>query len=302
MLPQNDWLNITATIVPTSFGLQSFLFSLEIIVAVAVIFFLWTINRFTKPLHKFTKAAERLGVDLHSEPLPIYGPVAVRATATAMNKMQERIQDLIQARTQMLAAISHDLRTPITRLKLRTQYLDEGELQQKIIKDLDEMEAMISETLAFAREDSRSEQRVNLDIVSMLASLCEDFADTGQDVQYIGPQTRVLINGGSVSLRRVFTNVIDNACKYAGSVTVDLHAEGDEVHILFDDNGPGIANAQLDKVFMPFYRGEHSRSRETGGTGLGLATARDIIRAHGGDIRLSNRPSGGLRVTVVLPG
>lgn len=300
-LGPDRWLNITAGIIPTSWGMQWVLLSLEITIIIAIIFSLWTINRFTGPLQKFTQAAERLGVDLQTEPLPIYGPKVVQIAGKAINKMQERIRDLIQARTQMLAAISHDLRTPITRLKLRAQYIDASEQQEKIIKDLDEMEAMISETLAFARDDNKNEQRVKLDLVSLLSVLCEDFSDVDHQVEYTGPSERITIIGGPITLKRVFSNLIENAVKYAGSASVGIEIERDDVVVIIDDNGPGIPEEQLEKVFQPFFRGEHSRSRETGGTGLGLAVARDYIRAHGGNITLESRRTGGLRAKVYLP-
>lgn len=300
-LDNNRWLNILAKIEPESPLFALLLLVVEVTLTMAILLSLWSINRYTAPLKNFTEAAERLGVDLQTDPLPIDGPAAVRAMAHAMNKMQHRIMDLLAARTQMLAAISHDLRTPITRLKLRAQYIDNDKLQEKFIGDLDQMEAMLAETLAFAREEGRKEQRALLDLASLLDSVCQDFASVGHAVEYSGTFERCTYNGGAVGLKRVLNNIIENAIKYAGSARVTLQVEKDEYAIYVEDNGPGIPEEQLMQVFLPFYRGENSRSRQTGGTGLGLAVAKDIIRAHGGTIELKRREAGGLIVLIRLP-
>lgn len=301
LLSQDRWLNISAMVIQQTVGISVLLLCLEITIILAVLFSLWTIHRFTIPLKKFTEAAERLGVDLHTKPLAVLGPRVAKATAHAINKMQERIRDLIQVRTQMLAAISHDLRTPITRLKLRLQYIEDPVLYQKITQDLDEMESMISETLLFAREDNKNEKRVIFDIASLISSLCADFSETRRQVTYSGPHAGAHFYGGPVSLKRVFTNLIDNAIKYGHLANVVLEQKKEEIMISVQDEGPGILPSHLDKVFQPFYRGEHSRSRETGGIGLGLSVALDIVRAHGGNIMLSNLAEGGVCATVILP-
>ena len=300
LLPER-WLNITAEIVRSNWGMQFVLLVLEITIIFTVLLFYWTIQRFTVPFRKFAEAADRLGIDLDTEPLPIKGPKVAQLAAEAINKMQGRIQDLIQARTRMLAAISHDLRTPITRLKLRSQLLEDTEQYEKICKDLDEMETMIAETLAFARDGNKTEKRVNLDLASLLVVLCENYVEMGHDVTYKIPEQRLHVYAGPVSLQRIFSNLIGNALKYAGSAEIEVLKRKDDVVICVNDNGRGIAQNQLDKVFLPFYRGEDSRSKETGGTGLGLAVAQDIVMAHGGSISIQNRPQGGLQVEVVLP-
>lgn len=301
LLSPGRWLNIQAQIEPSSWHYPLAFIILEMLLTGVIIFSLWTINRFTVPLHQFAQAAERLGTDLQTEPLPILGPAAAQATAKAINRMQARLNDLLAARTQMLAAISHDLRTPITRLKLRLQYIDNEKLTQKILSDLDQMETMIAETLAFARDDARKEQRVNLDLASLLASMCDDYAEGGEPVHYTGSRERTPYFGGMVALRRMLSNIIENAVKYGTVAHVKLAVLGDELVISIADEGAGIAQEHLDKVFLPFYRAEQSRSRHTGGTGLGLAVARDIATAHGGDIILINRAEGGLLVNIHLP-
>jgi len=300
-LAPQQWLNISAVIVRSNWGMHVVLLSMEIIIMMAVLISFWIIHHYTVPFVKFAAAANRLGTNLETEPLPITGPKVAKMAAKAINKMQAQIQDLIQARTQMLAAISHDLRTPITRLKLRLQLNPDATQLAKMVKDLDEMQTMIAETLAFARDDSKTEKRIKLDLASLLAAICEDYVEMNYQINYYIPTVRLPVYAGPVSLQRVFENLIGNALKYAGNADISVIQSGDEVKVYIKDNGPGIPEAQLDKVFLPFYRGETSRSRKTGGTGLGLAVAQDIIIGHGGRIELSNRVTGGLCVTVILP-
>ncbi len=195
----------------------------------------------------------------------------------------------------MLAAISHDLRTPITRLKLRAEFIEDDEQRLKILADLEEMEAMISSTLAFARDDSALEARVSVDLVGLLIDLCDQFG-----VSFDGPD-ELEMSLGANGVKRAFAKLIENACKYGGSGRVCLQVEDDMVVVTIDDDGPGIPAAELENVFAPFYRVESSRNRETGGTGLGLAVARSALRGNGGDVTLANRQGGGLTVTATLP-
>lgn len=300
-LDENQWLNLTARIVPTSWRLQLFLLFLEIIILGAVFISAASINRFAKPLAEFRIAAERLGIDLDQPPLTIYGPALVQQTAEAMNKMQKRIRDLIRERTQMFAALSHDLRTPITRMKLRAQFITDEEAQQKMLDDLNEMEQMISETLLFLKNQQVLDKKSKFDLNSLLTTIVDDFKDMGGDVTYQQSKHRTLLLGRPLAIKRTFINLIDNALKYGGSAQVKLVQNDKSVIVTIDDKGPGLPPDQLEKVFTPFYRLENSRSRKTGGTGLGLAVARDIIRAHDGHIQLSSPAGGGLRVSVELP-
>jgi len=248
-----------------------------------------------RPLTILTKAADRLGRDVLAPPVQISGPKEVIAAATAFNRMQARLRRFIEDRTQMMAAISHDLRTPITRLKLRAEFVEDDEQRQKILADLDEMEAMISSTLAFARDDSAREPKSSTDLVGILIDLCDQF-----EASYDGPE-ELRITIGANGIKRAFANLIENACKYGGTARVALKLNDDMVDVSIEDDGPGIPVSELEKVFAPFYRLESSRNRETGGTGLGLAVARSAVRANGGDIVLSNRPKGGLTALVTLP-
>ncbi len=301
LLSPDRWLNIAVEIEPSSLELQTLLFSLETLLILITIFILWLINRYTVPIQRFSLNADRFGVDLQTQLLPEKGPKVVMKLSRAMNRMQERIRNLIQGRTQMLAALSHDLRTPITRLKLRSLSIDDETIQHKMVHDLDEMEAMIAETLSFAKHDNHKEQYGLINLNSLLSSVCEDFQDTGHDVQFDNCNHPLAIRGGSIALRRVFSNLINNAIKYGKSAQLSLHHLGDEAMCFVDDDGPGLPTEQYESVFLPFYRAESSRSRLTGGTGLGLAVAKDIIQAHGGDISLDKGPTGGLRVIVKLP-
>jgi signal transduction histidine kinase len=248
----------------------------------------------------FTSAADRLGLDMNAPPLTEEGPREVRQASHAFNNMQRRLQRFVRDRTQMLAAISHDLRTPITRLKLRAELIEDEQQQKKMLSDLDEMEAMIAATLSFARDEFAHEPRAALDLAALLQTVCDEAADAADAASYDGP-ARFAFTGRPTALKRAFANLIDNAVKYGAAARVALTVAQGTVSVAIDDDGPGIAEAEFDRVFDPFYRIESSRSRETGGVGLGLAVVRSVVRGHGGDITLANRPEGGLRATVVLP-
>ncbi len=262
---------------------------------VVTVLSVWAVRRASRPLASLAAAAERLGRDVGAPPMPVTGPREVRAAAVAFNRMQTRLKRFIDDRTQMVAAISHDLRTPITRLKLRAEFVDDEEQRLKMLADLDEMEAMIASTLAFARDDAAREPHLLIDLAELLKGLCDDF-----EVPYQGPE-HVEVIAGAIWLKRAFANLLDNAKKYGGGARLSLTVEAEQVSVVVDDDGPGLATLELDRVFAPFYRVESSRNRATGGTGLGLTVARSAVRAHGGDIALGNRQGGGLRVAVTLP-
>jgi signal transduction histidine kinase len=266
---------------------------------------LWGVRRATKPLALFANAAERLGVDVNADPLAEEGPGEVRRAARAFNTMQTRLKRFVQDRTQMLAAISHDLRTPITRMKLRAEFVDDDDQRNKMLSDLDDMEAMIAATLAFARDDAANEPTTTLDLAKILGNVAADSRAAGHDVTFQGPSAYD-ITARPLALKRAITNLVDNAVKYGKRARVTLNPGSDLVEVLVDDDGPGIASADAERVFAPFVRLETSRSRETGGTGLGLTISRNAIRSMGGDVELINRTasgtaSSGLRVRVTLP-
>jgi signal transduction histidine kinase len=303
LLPDRRWLNVEGFISPTQFWPVILLIVLEVIFVGTILFYIWSINRFSTPLRSFQEAAEKLGVDIKKQiELEEYeGPQIIRETAQAMNRMQERIRCLLKDRTLMLAAIAHDLRTPITRLKLRADFFKDDVQRNKMIKDLDEMEEMISEVLAFARADDSDEAKIKLDLNALLLSLCDDMSDVGYAVTYGSGFSRLPYLGRSSALRRAFTNLVQNAINYGKCAHVYLRsAPGGRHRVIIEDEGPGISEKELEKVFSPFYRCDVSRSKNVAGTGLGLAVTEGIIRSHGGEIQLQNRPEGGLRVTVIL--
>ena len=253
-----------------------------------------------RPLATFAAAADRLGRDVKAPRLPEGGPREVRRAVTAFNEMQDRIRRFVEDRTEMLAAISHDLRSPITRLRLRTEMVADGEGREKMLRDLAEMEAMVASSLAFARDEATDEVSRSIDLSATLATLCDDITDIGltADFTWTG---RLVCLCRPAAMRRAFANLIENAARYGLEAKVQAQRIGSTLEVVIEDQGPGIPVAEREKIFNPFYRLDSSRNRQTGGIGLGMTVARGIVRAHGGDIRLEDRPGGGMRVIVTLP-
>ncbi|AGA91097.1 signal transduction histidine kinase [Thioflavicoccus mobilis 8321] len=257
-------------------------------------------RKIARSMADLADAANRFGRGEEPPRLREQGPREIRETIRAVNLMQERLHKHIQDRSRLLAAVSHDLRTPITTLRLRAEYIEDTEMRERTLATLAEMESILSATLSFARDEAADEAARATNLAALLQSLVDDHADLGGEVAYEGPD-RLISRCRPVALKRALSNLIDNAVKYGGRVQVGLHEERGLRVIRIDDDGPGIPEEQLDKVFEPFFRLEASRSRETGGTGLGLSVARTIVHAHGGTLTLENRPGGGLRATVRLP-
>lgn len=254
-----------------------------------------------RPITAFTGALRRFGTDPRASPIEERGPVELRQSIGAFNAMQAQIQRFVDDRTTMLAAISHDLRTPLTRVRLRAEFVDDERQKSRLFRDVDEMQAMVEAALAFFRDDVREEDRTAFDLPDLLQAVADDYTDQGHEIVYGGTQHLRFV-GRPFALRRAFANLMDNAVKYgAAPRRVTLRREPHWVQILISDSGPGIPAAAADRVFSPFYRLETSRSRATGGVGLGLTSARAVILAHGGEIALANQASGGLVVTVSLP-
>jgi signal transduction histidine kinase len=262
----------------------------------------WLVARMTtRPLQHLANAADTLDLSSDGALLPeAQGSSEVRSAARAFNRMQQRIHEDLRERTGMLAAITHDLQTPLTRLRLRLEKVQDDELRDKLIRDMNAMQQMLQEGLEFARSRDASEPLQRLDIDSLLASLCADAVDGGQPVAY-GEPCAAEVMARPIALRRALTNLVDNAVKYGGSAEVTLSCEAHDCHIRITDNGPGIPHDMLETVFTPFCRVEHSRSRETGGSGLGLSIALNIVEQHHGQLLLSNRRGGGLEAHVILP-
>lgn len=249
------------------------------------------------PLRRLADAATELGQDLQREPLPLAGPTEVRAAAEAFNKMQQRLQRHLSERTQMLAAITHDLQTPVTRLRLRLENVADETLRERLIGDLAAMQALIREGLELARSAESAEQRAALDLDSLLESVCEDMAEAGRDVQFEQGCGAVLMLR-PLAMHRLFSNLIDNAVKYGHTARVQASAQDGQVEVRVRDSGPGLADDELEAVFTPFLRLETSRSRETGGAGLGLTIARALAEKDGASLHLYNHPDGGLEAVV----
>jgi signal transduction histidine kinase len=217
-----------------------------------------------------------------------------------MNEMQDRLRRFVRDRTMLVAAISHDLRTPLTRMRLRAEFVTDPELQQQLLRNIDQMESMIAETLQFASEDARQEATRPIDLGALVESICIDMADARNDV-VCTVDGQAVLNCQAMALRRALTNLVDNAVKHGKRAEVTFSTADGAAILRVKDDGPGVPESEFENVFAPFYRLERSRSRETGGAGLGLAVARNIVRGHGGDITLSNDPAGGLVLTVFLP-
>jgi two-component system OmpR family sensor kinase len=267
---------------------------------VALIPLAWFFARgLAKPMTQFANAAERFGRDPRAPPMVISGSTEIVQAAAAFNEMQDRLRRYVDDRTNMVAAIAHDLRTPLTRLRFRIEAAPE-EAQAKMNSDIDQMEAMIAATLVFVRDAAGDPQRTRLELSSLLESVVDDLAETGADVT-VGHTEKVVIDADSLALRRLLTNLLENALKYGVRARTRLSVSNGLAEIDVDDDGPGVPIPELNRVFDPFYRREPSRSRQTGGIGLGLSVARSIARAHGGDVTLLNRPQGGLTARVVLP-
>jgi signal transduction histidine kinase len=268
---------------------------------VSIAFLAYLVARMTtRPLKQLAQAAKDLGHDINHPPLELTGASEIRQASAAFNAMQARIRQYIFQRTQMLAAITHDLQTPLTRMRLRLEKVADVELQERLVGDLSAMQAMVREGLDLARSMDATETMQPLDLDSLLDSVCADAVDASQQVTLAGRAGMALL-GRPLDLRRCLVNLIDNAVKYGRQAAVTVDRINGAARIRIRDNGPGIAHAEQARVFEPFYRVETSRSRESGGTGLGLTIARNIAEQHGGSVALANHPDGGLEVTLMLP-
>lgn len=259
----------------------------------------WMARRLTRPIRAFAEAAERLGADPEAEPLKPTGPAEVRTAIHAFNDMQAAIRAHMRQRTQTVAAIAHDLRTPLTRLRFRAEQAPDT-VRDRMAGDIEEMDALIGQAMAFVRGEATADRTERFDLSLLVEDCALGFAETGASVAR-GPSERMAVDGDPAALRRAVSNLIDNALKFAGSASVSAFREGDWAVVEVTDDGPGVDEDELEAVFEPFHRGERSRNRETGGAGLGLAVARQAARAAGGDVHLINRPEGGLIARLTAP-
>ena len=300
-LLDGTWATFDTQVAPASATLPwRLLLTLTILLAAVLLLSYIAVRWVTRPLHVLASAADELGRDIHRPPLPEDGPAEVSRAAHAFNTMQARLIRLIEDRTRILAAMSHDLKTPITRMRLRAELLDDDELRIKFERDLKEMEAMVTETLEFMRGLGKREPAQPLDMTALLESLQTENEDMGRTVTVAGRAAKPYV-GSPALLKRCVSNLIDNAVLYGARADIAVTDEPGGLTLRIRDHGAGIPDDQLETVFEPFFRLEGSRSRETGGTGLGLSIARDIARIHGGDVRLRNHEQGGLEAVLTLP-
>jgi signal transduction histidine kinase len=302
-LSDGEWLQIQGSAPKDIFAWPAHLFVNLGVMLAAVIVLIWFAARMTvRPLTRLAAAANELGADLQRPPLAEDGPTEVRRATRAFNAMQSQIRAGIEERERFLAAVSHDLKTPVTRLRLRSEMLGDGGLRERFQRDLDDMQDLLSGALDFLRGKAVEEAIGPIDMAALVESLVEDRADLGQAVSLSAPAS-LRIDGRPLALRRAIGNLVDNALKFGNRADIAItHDQATGiVRIVVDDAGPGLPEGELEQVFEPFYRLESSRSRETGGAGLGLAIVRQIARSHGGDVTLENRTGGGLRAILKLP-
>ncbi|MBN8902121.1 MAG: HAMP domain-containing protein, partial [Rhodospirillales bacterium] len=283
-LPEGDWLNVTIAAEPARpWHSPTFLAAFGLMTLAAALLTVWAVRRLITPVQTLAAAAEALGRDVNTPPLPETGPLEIATAAAAFNTMAARIRRFVEDRTELLTAIGHDLRTPITRLKLRCEFVEDEELRTKMLADLEDLEAMVSATLAFGRDARNAEPVTAIDLAELLRTVLDEAVDArpelSERVDYAGP-AHLTVQARSLSLKRALANLISNACAYGGSAHVTLlPPDRNMVTILVEDDGPGVRPQDLERLFEPFQRGEPSRNRETGGVGLGLPIARNILRA-----------------------
>ena len=297
--PDGSW--VTARAARTGFESwrwRAFLWLLAAMLAVGP--FAWLLaRRLTKPIAAFGEAAERLGRDPRAAPVPLGGPAEIADAAAAFNRMQARLNRYVEDRTMMIAAIAHDLRTPLMRLGLRLERAPEP-LRSASEADIRDMQAMIQAALAFFRDGTQAVERRRLDLRSLVESVTDDLADHGEPV-VLHDGDPLVIEGDAAALKSLVANLVGNALKYAGDAEVTLARIDGHALIEVRDHGPGIPPEDVHRLFEPFFRGERSRNRDTGGIGLGLSSVRGVARAHGGDATIANHPQAGAVARVTLP-
>lgn len=288
-LSEDYWLNVKVYRgTPFPQWARSSLLSAILVAVVIIALVIVLFKQITKPLTKLARQARKLGMGERVEVIEENGPADIREAISAFNTMLQRIEKLLVHRTRSLAAISHDIRTPLTSLRLQAEFIEDDELQKGFKTKLDEMEKITEATLSFSKQDSWSEQIRHIELSSFIESITDDLQDLGLNVT-ANTTEKCPIRVRPTSLRRALTNLIENGVKYGGSVDVSLVKSTDEVKIIVSDYGDGIPESEHERLFYPFERMEGSRSRDSGGTGLGLAIALSTIQAHGGELRLKNR-------------
>ncbi|MBA4173931.1 MAG: two-component sensor histidine kinase [Hyphomicrobium sp.] len=300
-LPDESWLNVSlfAASHPHASG-HGTLLSTSLMALGVVLMSLLMARWLTRPIREIADAVTLLSPEDAASAIPEAGPREVRHLARSFNDMSRRIADLITRRTQALAAVSHDLRTPLTRLRLRLDDLPDPALQQAMATDIDEMEQMVEATLSYLKGDQADEIRRPVDLVALLETIVNDARDMGSDATLAAP-SHVVVNTRMLGMKRAFSNLVSNALRYGSRARVGVRNNDGDVVVTIDDDGPGIPADKIEVVLEPFVRLEESRNVATGGVGLGLTIAKNNIEANGGRLHLANRNEGGLTVTVVLP-
>ena len=303
LLKEGAWLNINMNPpVPDQYGLWLTVISLCLILFIALFLVnYWSVKALNQPIQTLIQSLKYSEDQAAWSPIPLTGNTDQKVIFAKINALQEKVNQLLYNRTRVVTAISHDLRTPLTRLKLRAEYLADNPNFEKIMQDINEMETMIRETLDYFREVNTEEKMQRFDLIAMLSSLAEDAVDLNFQVSFVGDVNKLIYVGQINLLKRAFSNLINNAVYYGQHAAIHLQKGATQIAISIEDSGPGLKEDDLERVFIPFYRTESSRSRETGGTGLGLTIAREIILKHSGNITLSNRAQAGLQVLVTLP-
>lgn len=281
-------------------SVSSLLWQFFVLSAVTVVLVALAANWVTRPLGELADAAERLGNDLEASPLPERGASELRRAARAFNSMQERLSRYLKSRVTALSAISHDLKTPITRMRLRAELIEDAKLRESLLRDMSELETMVRSALEFIRGLDSVEPPQPTDINALIGSICDDFRESGHEVSMQGRASSPY-PAQTQALKHCLVNLIDNACKYGGTARIEVEDGVRDLVVRVRDRGPGLPDAELEKVFEPFYRCESSRSRDTGGTGLGLAIARNVAQLHHGRVQLRNHPEGGVEAVLALP-
>jgi signal transduction histidine kinase len=295
----NGWLLAHTAHAPDIVWLRQVSLTFALTLAALLAPALWLGGRIAERIRAFAEGAERFGVNPNAPLLPEEGPPELRQAIGAFNQMQGRIRKLVSDRTMMMAAVSHDLRSPLARIRFHIADL-EPEARDAIAADVEQMDEMIGQILAFTREALPAAERRLFDLSALGQSLVDELADAGADVRFDGPD-RLPVEANLSAVRRILSNLLDNALKYAGHARLKMERRGDQVVMLVEDDGPGVPSAMRQAVFEPFRRLEPSRNRGTGGVGLGLAIARNLARGHGGDVDLDATPRRGARFVVSLP-
>ena len=300
-LPDNRWLNLTVKDKPSIGFFPLLAIVIELVTALIILFYAWAMLHFTKQVNRLGTEVEKLGITFKPKHLGIYAPSLIKDANNAVNAMQAKIIELINGRKLILTKLAHHIEAAILRLKKVAVSSNDQEMQCKLIKDLTEIEAITDEMLVFSEQKYAVKTKTKLDMAALIESICNNMQEAGYQVNYSSKVDTVSCNGDKVALRRAFSNLLNNAVKYGKLAEVELKKIEQQIVITIDDQGPGLSSEAMEHVFEPFYRVEHSRSRKTGGTGLGLSVAKDIILQHRGHIKMTNIASGGLQVLVELP-